>query len=440
MAAAPVGYGDVDVAVDKIVSDNASGDTIKNAVKLLGTVISNILREPKEPKFRSLKKENKAVATKILPCRGALQLLVAIGFRSANGVLTLAEERVDVARLNHAQAGLASVMEKKAASDASAKQAATAAKAAQYAEQQRLQREDQLARERERQRMAEQRQELAARRAAEAHRREHAHNAQTSAASAVPPPSSSVEVATVTSTSSRRKKSAPKRSAPVASQPEAAPAEAQAAAAAAAEVEAEIPQAVKRKQAAEMEAAVAEFQQPKRRRRFSPDDAASRIKGTHRSQNTHDASGAYGQVGRNAEASARENAVAERKYAVTEKKIAVANGGGAKLEVVYRLANGKSEATDTVQKFSRQEVSCLLCLCLGLPWRSTVFPLHYWLYRLAFKAALRVCSLCKSFSATLRVLHQDRVLGGRSQSVLLVHVLHRHRRCSGRSCMRSMGM
>ena len=53
-------------------------------------------------------------------------------------------------------------MERKAASDASAKQAAAAVKAAQYAEQQRLQREDQLARERERQRMAEQRQELAA--------------------------------------------------------------------------------------------------------------------------------------------------------------------------------------------------------------------------------------------------------------------------------------
>eukprot|EP01043_Picozoa_sp_COSAG02_P071111 COSAG02_NODE_12865_length_1479_cov_62.097826_1_plen_375_part_10 len=361
-------YSDVDVAVDKIVSDNASVDAIKNAVKLLGTVISNILKEPQAPKFRSLKKDNKAVATKILPCRGALQLLVAIGFRSAEGVLTLAEERVEEARLNHAQAALASVMEKKAASDASAKQAAAAAKAAQYAEQQRLHREDQLARERERQRMAEQRQELAARRAAEAHRREHVQNVQTTAASAVPRSSSSVEVATVASTSNRRKKAAPKRSAPVTSQPLAASAETAAAAAAAeaaaAEAEAEISQAVKRKQATAMDAAVAEFQQPKKRRRFSPEDAAARIKGTHRSQNKNDASGAYGQVGRNAEASARENAVSERKYAVTEKKIAAANGGGSKLEVVYRLANGKSEAMDTVQKFSRREVSCLLRLSL----------------------------------------------------------------------------
>ncbi len=364
-------YSDVDVAVDKIVSDNASVDVIKSAVKLLGTVISNILKEPQEPKFRSLKKDNKAVAAKILPCRGALQLLVSIGFRSAEGVLTLAEERVEEARLNHAHAELASVMEKKAASDASAKQAAAAAKAAQYAEQQRLQREDQLARERERQRMAEQRQELSARRAAEAHRREHVQNVSTTAASEVPRSSSSVEVATVASTSSRRKKAAPKRSVPVASQPAAAPA-----AAAAAEAEAEISQAVKRKQATEMEAAVAEFQQPKKRRRFSPEDAAARIKGTHRSQNTNDASGAYGEVGRNAEASARENAVSERKYAVTEKKIAVANGGGAKLEVVYRLANGKSEAMDTVQKFSRHEVSCYCCLSLRAH-RCTVCPLHH---------------------------------------------------------------
>ena len=40
--AAAESYDQVDVAVDKIVSDNASVDTIKNAVKLLGTVISNI--------------------------------------------------------------------------------------------------------------------------------------------------------------------------------------------------------------------------------------------------------------------------------------------------------------------------------------------------------------------------------------------------------------
>lgn len=346
---------DVDVALEKIVKENACVEKIKNAVKMLTTVASNILKEPAEQKFRTLRKENKAVATKILPCRGALQLLVAIGFRSTDGVLAMPEERVEEARLRYTQKGLATVMERKAASDASARQAAAALKAAEYKEQQRLQREDKLARERERQRMAEQRQEIAARRAAEAHRRVQASVPDTAA------PVVQTLSSTAASSSTRRKKSAPKRSAPAGTTPVgptlAAGATQAAISAEAGEVEAAVPREFKRKQAAQLDAAVTEFQQQKKRRRFSPEDAASRIKGTHRSQSTNDASGAFGQVGRNAEANARQNAVSEGKYVVTEKKVAVANGGGAKLDVVYRLANGRSEAAEIVQKFDRQEVS-----------------------------------------------------------------------------------
>ena len=395
-AAAAAPFADVDVALRKMVTDNASSAVIAGAAKLLTAVVKNILSQPAEPKFRSLKKENKAVATKILPCRGALQLLVALGFRSADGVLTMAEERVEPARLQHAQAGLAAVADQKAAADAGARQAAAAAKDAAYKEQQRQQREDKLARDRERQRVAEQRQEFLARRAAEAQAAAAAQAAASepaapaaasAAAAATAPPSSAGAAAvaqTAASSSSRRKKSAPKRTAPVAhtaapaSDP-AAEAAAAARAAAADEAEAEASKAIKRKQSAEMEAATAEFQQqPKKRRRFSPEDAAQRIKGTHRSQNTTDASGAYGVVGRNAEASARQHAVSEGMFAVTEKKVAVANGGGAKLEVVYRLANGRTEATETVQKFDQQEVQhplqlrvCSLPTCLSarsLPW------------------------------------------------------------------------
>ena len=41
---------------------------------------------------------------------------------------------------------------------------------------------------------------------------------------------------------------------------------------------------------------------------------------------------------------------------VTERKVAAANGGGAKLEVLYKLANGRSESQETVQKFDRVQL------------------------------------------------------------------------------------
>ena len=72
---------------------------VENAVKILGKVLCNIMASPEEEKFRKLKKTNKMVEGKLLPCRGAVQLLTAVGFRNVDGVLTLAEERLDVAVL-----------------------------------------------------------------------------------------------------------------------------------------------------------------------------------------------------------------------------------------------------------------------------------------------------------------------------------------------------
>ena len=69
------------------------------AVKVLQKVVGNIVANPGEAKFRRLKKTNKMVEGKLLPCRGAVQLLIACGFRSADGVLSLANDKVDLARL-----------------------------------------------------------------------------------------------------------------------------------------------------------------------------------------------------------------------------------------------------------------------------------------------------------------------------------------------------
>ena len=49
---------------------------VEAAIALLLKVIGNIISTPAEPKFRKLKKTNKQVEAKILPCRGALQLLI----------------------------------------------------------------------------------------------------------------------------------------------------------------------------------------------------------------------------------------------------------------------------------------------------------------------------------------------------------------------------
>ena len=76
--------------------------------------MANIVATPAEAKFRKLKKENKLVAQKLLPCRGALAVLVAAGFRSedVDGVpcLVMPDESVDVARLQSVQSGLEGVV------------------------------------------------------------------------------------------------------------------------------------------------------------------------------------------------------------------------------------------------------------------------------------------------------------------------------------------
>ena len=73
-AAAPAGSEAVDAALTKIAEENVQMEVVQGAVVLLGKVLANIVATPEEAKFRALKKANKQVAGKILPCRGALAL------------------------------------------------------------------------------------------------------------------------------------------------------------------------------------------------------------------------------------------------------------------------------------------------------------------------------------------------------------------------------
>ena len=79
----------------------------------LRTIITNVLQQPEEPRFRSLSPTNAAVAKRVLPATGALELLRAIGFtqQAPGGDLVLAAGE-DVAVLRHAAAELDALIDR----------------------------------------------------------------------------------------------------------------------------------------------------------------------------------------------------------------------------------------------------------------------------------------------------------------------------------------
>ena len=50
------------------------------ALQTLLKIMRNVLAEPTEPKFRTLKAENKAVKEKVLACTGGREMMLAVGF------------------------------------------------------------------------------------------------------------------------------------------------------------------------------------------------------------------------------------------------------------------------------------------------------------------------------------------------------------------------
>jgi len=140
---------------------------VENAVKILEKVIGNIIGTPEEEKFRKLKKTNKMVEGKLLPCRGAVQLLTAVGFRNVDGVLILAAERLDVAVLAYALERLGALEGEKEAAAVGAAAAAEQARIDMYKKFQEDKEEDKRAKLAERGKLDEQREEFARRAASD---------------------------------------------------------------------------------------------------------------------------------------------------------------------------------------------------------------------------------------------------------------------------------
>ena len=67
-------------------------------------------KDPTNPKYRRIRKDNKQVSGKVLVCRGALSLLLAVGFESVGKFLVMEEGSVDGARVQHSIAALHAVL------------------------------------------------------------------------------------------------------------------------------------------------------------------------------------------------------------------------------------------------------------------------------------------------------------------------------------------
>lgn len=71
MASAPLWFG-------HLLSN--SGDVLDGAVVILLKYIDNILAHPEDPKYRSIRLENKAFKAKVMPAHGSLDCMKAMGF------------------------------------------------------------------------------------------------------------------------------------------------------------------------------------------------------------------------------------------------------------------------------------------------------------------------------------------------------------------------
>ncbi len=96
----------IDRAVSRLNEANPAPVT-KTAIELLLKIMVAIQKNPAEPKFRKLRKDNKKISSQVLSARGALGLLSAVGFASTDdGYLVMGEESVNASLLEHSIATL----------------------------------------------------------------------------------------------------------------------------------------------------------------------------------------------------------------------------------------------------------------------------------------------------------------------------------------------
>merc|ERR1712107_881298 len=83
-------------SMSKISKTQASADVSmqESCCRTLMRVLQNVESSPKDPKFRQLNRENKALASKVFAVPGAEEFLMAVGWQSPPGchVMSLPEE------------------------------------------------------------------------------------------------------------------------------------------------------------------------------------------------------------------------------------------------------------------------------------------------------------------------------------------------------------
>ena len=67
-------------ALAAMLADEANRDRARAALTTILKLVSNVIQSPTDPKFRTIRAENKAIKEKVLDCAGAREMLLAAGF------------------------------------------------------------------------------------------------------------------------------------------------------------------------------------------------------------------------------------------------------------------------------------------------------------------------------------------------------------------------
>eukprot|EP00977_Amphora_coffeiformis_P028748 scaffold36847_cov176-Amphora_coffeaeformis.AAC.1 len=97
----------IDDYIKKVSAYRAGGDGGK-CLKILKTYVSNVVDNPDEPKFKTIKTDNNVFKTKVRPFIGGKQLLLAVGFKPTEdgNFLVLSDEHTDAQLLADTKAKL----------------------------------------------------------------------------------------------------------------------------------------------------------------------------------------------------------------------------------------------------------------------------------------------------------------------------------------------
>ena len=78
----------MDTSIVSMLADNS--DTVMNDAKdILIKLLSNVLKEPNNTKYRAVKLTNKTIEEKLIPASGAFEILFSVGFEEADDKLIL---------------------------------------------------------------------------------------------------------------------------------------------------------------------------------------------------------------------------------------------------------------------------------------------------------------------------------------------------------------